>query len=105
MKPTESEHETVAHGGGDALYYRIFGALALFTLLTYGLSFLPLPHAARFTGSMVISIAKAALVALFFMHLRFEKRFLAYIFLFPFVLAIIFSVMILPDIGIRAVGP
>ena len=47
---------------------------------------------------IVLAVWKAALVALHFMHLKFEKRTLAMIALSPFVLCVFLILMLMPDI-------
>jgi len=54
-------------------YYRTFGALIVLTGLTVGLSFVDLGEWHTATG-LTIAVCKAALVALFFMHLLHSKR-------------------------------
>lgn len=44
-----------------------------------------------------LAIVKASLVALFYMHLKFEKYFIYVIALFPIFLAVILTVMVLSD--------
>src|SRR5207244_4692869 len=48
---------------------------------------------------VVLAATKAALVALFFMHLAVEKRTLAYIALTPAVLCVLLVFALLPDLG------
>lgn len=58
-----------------AFYWKIFGALLLFTLLTVGVAQIHFgSHANNFAVGLVIAAIKAGLVALFFMHLWGEKR-------------------------------
>ena len=47
---------------------------------------LPLPHAAVIALILILSTVKATLVALYFMHLRSDRRILAFIALTPLVL-------------------
>ena len=44
-----------------------------------------------------LAMIKAALVALFYMHLKFEKRVIYFIAIFPLFLAVILTVMVLSD--------
>jgi len=48
---------------------------------------------------VVLAATKAALVALFFMHLAVEKRTLAYIALTPAILCVLLVFALLPDLG------
>ena len=54
-------------------YVAVFGALLLLTLATVGVSYLQLPSAPTIALGLTIASAKAALVVLFFMHLKGEK--------------------------------
>jgi caa(3)-type oxidase subunit IV len=61
--------------------------LAVFTLLTVGLSYVELPtHSLNIIVGMILATIKAALVALIFMHLNHEKiliyKFLAFTIVF-----------------------
>jgi caa(3)-type oxidase subunit IV len=47
---------------------------------------------------VALAVAKAVLVALYFMHLKFERRTLAFIALSPFVLCLFLILMLMPDI-------
>jgi caa(3)-type oxidase subunit IV len=53
-------------------------------------------------GAMLVALAvtKAALVAMYFMHLRFERRTLALIAMTPMVLCVFLLFMLLPDSGL-----
>ncbi len=66
-------------------YVIVFGALAALTALEVGVTYLPLP---RIPVLVPLALAKAALVAMFYMHLRYDKRVFALIFLFGVLMAI-----------------
>lgn len=53
-------------------YAGIFWALAVLTLVEVGVVFAGLPRLALIALLGLFAVAKAALVALYFMHLRFE---------------------------------
>jgi cytochrome c oxidase subunit 4 len=55
-------------------YIVVFGVLLLLTLVTVGVSYLDLPSSPTIALGLTIASAKAALVALFFMHLKGERR-------------------------------
>ena len=57
-----------------ATYWIIFVTLIVLTLLTVGVSFLPLSEDAHTTVGLVIATGKALLVVLFFMHLLHSPR-------------------------------
>ncbi|HVR74234.1 MAG TPA: cytochrome C oxidase subunit IV family protein [Planctomycetota bacterium] len=48
-----------------------------------------------------LALAKAALVGLYFMHLRFERRTFVLIVTAPLVLALVLVFGLLPDVGFR----
>jgi caa(3)-type oxidase subunit IV len=47
---------------------------------------------------VIFAVWKASLVAMHFMHLKFEKRTLAVVALAPFVLCVFLILMLMPDI-------
>ena len=54
-------------------YLAVFGALMVLTLLTVAVSYLDLATTPTVLVALAIASAKAALVAVFFMHLKGEK--------------------------------
>ena len=54
-------------------YIAVFGALLALTLVTVAISYLQLPTAPTIALGLTIAAANAALVALFFMHLKGER--------------------------------
>ena len=63
----ESEHH-------EAPYMLIWGVLLVLTLAEVGYAFLSLPKVWLALGLIVMAIWKALLVALYYMHLRFEPK-------------------------------
>ncbi len=59
-------------------YLIVFVLLAIFTAIEVGVTYLPLP---RIQVLVPIAIVKAALVALYYMHLRYDKRVFSAVFL------------------------
>jgi cytochrome c oxidase subunit IV len=55
------------------LYYRVFAALMMLTLITVGVAFVNL-GALNTIIALTIAVAKALLVMLFFMHVRYSSR-------------------------------
>jgi cytochrome c oxidase subunit 4 len=75
----------------------IFWWLAALTVLEIGVVFLPF---GKFTNGILLcgfALGKAALVAAFFMHLRFETRTLTWIAFTPLVIATLLIFVLLPD--------
>ena len=54
-------------------YIAVFGALLVLTLVTVGVSYLSLPFTPTVLVALAIASVKAALVAMFFMHLKGER--------------------------------
>lgn len=83
-------------------YMLIFYWLAGLTVLEIGVAYLPPSMRTLMIALLVgLAIAKAALVAMYFMHLKFEKRTLGLIALTPPFLLILFVVITYPDIAWR----
>jgi cytochrome c oxidase subunit 4 len=55
-------------------YITVFAALLVLTALTVAVSYVHLPTTPAVTVGVTIALAKAALVAMFFMHLKHERR-------------------------------
>jgi cytochrome c oxidase subunit IV len=80
-------------------YMAIFYLLCILTVVEIGFTFLPLP---KFTiGVLLVAAAlgKATLVALYFMHLRFEVKMLSVIAFTPLLICVFLVFMLLPDLG------
>ena len=78
-------------------YMAIFWYLAILTVVEIAVIYLPL---AKFTiGVMLCALAlgKSALVAMYFMHLKFETRTLAMVAVTPLVIATLLIFVLLPD--------
>ena len=78
-------------------YMAIFWCLAVLTVVEIAVIFMPL---AKLTIGILLvgfALAKAALVAMYFMHLRFETRTLGLIALTPLSIATLLVFLILPD--------
>ena len=72
----DAEHDdgmVHVHVHPASVYYKVFGALVLFTLITVGLSRIHLGEW-NFFIAVVIATVKAALVVLFFMHVKYASR-------------------------------
>jgi cytochrome c oxidase subunit 4 len=78
-------------------YMAIFWYLAILTVIELAVIYLPL---AKFTIGVLLcalALGKAALVAMYFMHLRFETRTLGWIAITPLVIATLLVFVLLPD--------
>jgi len=79
-------------------YMNIFWALAALTVIEIVVVYLPLSRLV--IGFLLVALAgtKASLVALYFMHLKFERSTLGIIALTPLLLCVFLIFMLLPDL-------
>ena len=78
-------------------YMAIFWWLAILTVVEIGVVFLPF---ARFTNGVMLcalALAKATMVAMYFMHLKFETKTMTWIAFTPLVIATLLVFVLLPD--------
>jgi cytochrome c oxidase subunit IV len=86
---------TAAHA--EPNYMAIFWYLLVLTIAEVGVTYMPL---GKFViGALLVAMAlgKAALVALYFMHLKFEKTTLGVIAVTPLAICVWLLFMLLPD--------
>jgi cytochrome c oxidase subunit 4 len=76
----------------------VFYALAVLTALEIGAVFLPISKLIIAVMLITLALTKAALVAMYFMHLKFEKRTLGIIALTPLILCTLLIIALLPDL-------
>ena len=80
-------------------YLQVFAWLAFLTAVEIGVIYIPISRVAIGCMLVVLAATKAALVAMFYMHLAVEKRTLAYIALTPAFLCVLLIFALLPDLG------
>lgn len=99
-------HGHDAHGHGDhgfahvmpkSILLGVLGALIVLTVLTVGVTMVDLGSTGNFIVAMAIATVKAVLVMGFFMHLVWDTRFNAVIFLSSFFFVILFLMVSLLD--------
>jgi cytochrome c oxidase subunit 4 len=78
-------------------YMAIFWWLAILTVVELGVVFMPLGKVTIAVLLCALALAKAALVAAYFMHLRFETKTLTWIAVTPVVIAILLIFVLIPD--------
>jgi cytochrome c oxidase subunit IV len=79
-------------------YMGVFWWLLILTIIEIAVIYLPIAKLAIAIMLIVLAVTKAALVALYFMHLKFERTTLGLVALSPFVLCVFLILMLLPDI-------
>ena len=80
-------------------YMKIFVYLCVLTVLEVLLALIPLTTVIKATLLIALASGKALLVAMYFMHLRFETRTLGMIVFTPFVICVFLIFMLMPDVG------
>jgi cytochrome c oxidase subunit IV len=78
-------------------YMAVFYWLAALTVIEVAVTFLPLTKIALGAILVVLAFTKAALVALYFMHLKFERRTLILIAVTPVILCVFLMFMLIPE--------
>jgi len=99
MKAAEDHEDIVIEGHAEPNYFGVFITLFVFTILEVGVSYLKMNHMFMAVVLIGLAIIKACLVAWFFMHLKFEKKFLHALVVFSLVLAGVMMFGLMPDIG------
>ena len=79
---------TVTHAS-PRTYLIVWGWLAGLMLISVLLSELPLPGRTITLIVLALSTVKALLVALYYMHLKFDRRWLAFVAIFPLILVVV----------------
>src|SRR4051794_124800 len=82
VEPTTPAVDEHAHGHGEVhhhavplwLLFAVFGALLFFTVLTVGVTYVDLGEF-NIWLALGVAVVKATLVALYFMHLRWDNPF------------------------------
>jgi len=80
-------------------YMGVFWWLLALTVLEIAVIYMPMAKTIIVILLVGMAISKATLVALYFMHLKFERRTLGVIALTPFILCVFLILMLLPDIS------
>jgi len=76
-------------------YVAVWAGLAILTMVELGVVYLGLPRRLTIVSLVFLALWKALLVALYFMHLKFEPKRLLYVVLAPLPLAVILVVGIM----------
>jgi cytochrome c oxidase subunit 4 len=93
-------HEEIHEHGGPAVYARTLLALLILTGITIGASYINL-GSGNVVVALIIATLKATLVALFFMHLKWEKPVISIIAMAGFLFLGIFLMFCLLDFDSR----
>jgi cytochrome c oxidase subunit 4 len=80
-------------------YIAIFWWLLALTILEVGVIFTPLARVLVAILLVGMAVSKASLVAMYFMHLKFERRTLGLIAVTPLLLCVLLVFALLPDLS------
>ncbi len=80
-------------------YLAIFWWLLALTIIEVGVIFMPLARLLIAILLVGLALSKASLVALYFMHLRFERATLGLIAVTPLLLCVLLVFALLPDLS------
>ena len=92
MKMAENEHKE------HPKYFRIFWWLSGLTVVEIAVAIPEYSIVLKAILLIGLACSKAALVAIYFMHLKFEKRTLTVIVLTPFIICVFLVIMLMPDL-------
>ena len=94
------EHHGLGHVASKRVLFGTWGTLMVLTVVTVAASKINLGSAGiNLAVAMLIATIKASLVCIFFMHLKYDKRFHAIVFLSAVLLATLFVSFTLMDSG------
>ena len=85
------------HANKQPNYMVVFGGLALLTAIEVGVAFLGFARSTTILILIALAIWKALLVALYYMHLRFEPLRLVLMVVAPLPLAVLLVVAVLTE--------
>jgi len=85
-------------------YMAIFYWLAALTALEVGVTYAGFPKLLMIAILVGLALTKAAMVAMYFMHLKFERTTLGLIALTPPLLLVLFACITYPDTAWRLLG-
>jgi cytochrome c oxidase subunit 4 len=80
-------------------YWKIWLYLFILTVIEIAVIYMPLAKIIIAILLVTLACYKALLVALYFMHLRFERLTLGIIALTPFILCVFLILMLIPDLA------
>src|SRR5262245_50535676 len=105
MDQAHHAHHGHGHGHGGPhvkTYLVIFGALSVFTILSFVFNGAArtgtISHTTSFLLILSVAIIKATLVGMYFMHLKFDWGRLYFMIIPAFILATMMMIVLLPDI-------
>ena len=80
-------------------YMAVFWWLLALTIVEIAVIYLPIARLLIIILLVGLAVTKAALVAMYFMHLKFERQTLTWIALSPFILCVFLILMLIPGLS------
>ncbi len=99
-KPVTGVEEVHDHVSPTSVYLKVLGTLFVLTALTYAVSFADLGPASL-PVAMIVAFAKATLVCMYFMHLKYDDRFHVFVFMSTLIFVAIFFTITIFDLVSR----
>ncbi len=96
MADTAAAHNE-AHA--EPNYLAVFGWLFVLTVVEVGVIFLPIPKLMIAASLVILAAVKASLVAIYFMHLKFERVVIWWIAVIPVILCVFLIFMLVPELA------
>lgn len=100
-KPIDDVIECHEHVSPQSAYIKVLLSLFALTGLTYAVSFADLGPASLYVA-MIVAFGKATLVAMFFMHLKYDDRYHVFVFLSTIIFVAIFFLFTIFDMNSRS---
>ena len=98
---SETSATPASHG---RQYLIVFALLAALTALEVGVAYVPGHRTAVMATLFALAVVKAACVALFFMHLKWEARLLRLIVAIPLGLPVVYALVLITESIWRRIG-
>jgi cytochrome c oxidase subunit 4 len=89
-------HDT-AHGDSKAQYYWVWGILLGITAVEVALAYIHLRPLTMLTVLVGLSVIKAALIILYFMHMKFETSAMKWVLMSSLVIVLLLMTAFFPD--------
>jgi len=98
--PDEPHGNTAPTPHHQVNYFAIFVALVVLTVVTVAVAFKRFDsEAVNVLLALLIASVKASLVAMYFMHLKFEGKLIYFIAIVPLILCVILVCALIPDVA------
>jgi cytochrome c oxidase subunit 4 len=98
------EHGDAHHGPDVKAYLVVFGALSIFTALSFLFNWMArheppmITHTMSFLLILAVAIVKATLVGMYFMHAKYDWGRIYFMIIPAFILATMMIMVLMPDI-------